>query len=165
MIFSSALLCGTNIFMIHEWSLEICLFWSWLLLRSCKRRSSQYKMLEICCRIIVAPRISFHSTLWPTEDQSMLQKYDADLDVICYGIIGLLNICLWLFVSHVIQVNIPRTKKTYCKNKECWKHTLHKVTQYKKGDDSLSAQGDSATFLNLVCYFVVRGKLIIVHFH
>jgi hypothetical protein len=94
-------------------------------------------------------------------------KYAADLDVICYAIIGLLNICLWLFVSHVIQVNTPKTKKTYCKNKECWKHTLHKVTQYKKGDDSLSAQGDSAsaTFLNLVCYFVVRGKLIIVHFH
>ncbi|CAN6203750.1 unnamed protein product, partial [Urochloa humidicola] len=30
---------------------------------------------------------------------------------------------------------------TYCKNKECRKHTLHKVTQYKKGKDSLSAQG------------------------
>ena len=45
------------------------------------------------------------------------------------------------FVSHVIQVNVPKTKKTYCKNKECRKHTLHKVTQYKKGKDSLSAQG------------------------
>jgi large subunit ribosomal protein L44e len=38
-------------------------------------------------------------------------------------------------------VNVPKTKKTYCKNKECRKHTLHKVTQYKKGKDSLSAQG------------------------
>ncbi|KAG0528807.1 hypothetical protein BDA96_05G044600 [Sorghum bicolor] len=38
------------------------------------------------------------------------------------------------------KVNIPKTKKTYCKNNECWKHTLHKVTQCKKGDDSLSAQ-------------------------
>jgi large subunit ribosomal protein L44e len=38
-------------------------------------------------------------------------------------------------------VNVPKTKKTYCKNKECKKHTLHKVTQYKKGKDSLSAQG------------------------
>ncbi|KAF3511792.1 hypothetical protein F2Q69_00008481 [Brassica cretica] len=38
-------------------------------------------------------------------------------------------------------VNIPKTKKTYCKNKECKKHTLHKVTQYKKGKDSLAAQG------------------------
>lgn len=39
------------------------------------------------------------------------------------------------------QVNVPKTKKTYCKNKECKKHTLHKVTQYKKGKDSLAAQG------------------------
>jgi large subunit ribosomal protein L44e len=38
-------------------------------------------------------------------------------------------------------VNVPKTRKTYCKNKECGKHTLHKVTQYKKGKDSLSAQG------------------------
>ncbi|XP_038974863.1 uncharacterized protein LOC103723197 isoform X2 [Phoenix dactylifera] len=48
-------------------------------------------------------------------------------------------------VSHLIhlafQVNVPKTKKTYCKNKACRKHTLHKVTQYKKGKDSLSAQG------------------------
>uniref|UniRef100_A0A8R7PCZ3 Uncharacterized protein n=1 Tax=Triticum urartu TaxID=4572 RepID=A0A8R7PCZ3_TRIUA len=27
-----------------------------------------------------------------------------------------------------LQVNVPKTKKTYCKNKECKKHTLHKVT-------------------------------------
>ena len=36
---------------------------------------------------------------------------------------------------------MPKTKKTYCKSKECKKHTLHKVTQYKKGKDSLAAQG------------------------
>nr|GMD13070.1 60S ribosomal protein L44 [Ipomoea batatas] len=40
-----------------------------------------------------------------------------------------------------IKVNVPKTKKTYCKSKECKKHTLHKVTQYKKGKDSLAAQG------------------------
>jgi large subunit ribosomal protein L44e len=28
-----------------------------------------------------------------------------------------------------------------CKGKECRKHTPHKVTQYKKGKDSLAAQG------------------------
>ena len=39
------------------------------------------------------------------------------------------------------MVNIPKVKKTYCKNKECKKHTTHKVTQYKKGKDSLAAQG------------------------
>jgi ribosomal protein L44E len=31
------------------------------------------------------------------------------------------------------QVNIPKTRKTYCKGKECRKHTQHKVTQYKAG--------------------------------
>ncbi|WJX21988.1 40s ribosomal protein L44e, variant 2 [Trifolium repens] len=40
-----------------------------------------------------------------------------------------------------IMVNVPKTKKTYCKSKECKKHTLHKVTQYKKGKDSIAAQG------------------------
>lgn len=34
-----------------------------------------------------------------------------------------------------------RTRRTYCKHKTCKKHTPHKVTQYKKGKDSLSAQG------------------------
>ncbi|XP_043707355.1 60S ribosomal protein L44 isoform X3 [Telopea speciosissima] len=43
--------------------------------------------------------------------------------------------------SFVKMVNVPKTKKTYCKSKECKKHTLHKVTQYKKGKDSLAAQG------------------------
>ncbi|PIN00418.1 60S ribosomal protein L44 [Handroanthus impetiginosus] len=42
---------------------------------------------------------------------------------------------------HLLEVNVPKTKKTYCKSKECRKHTLHKVTQYKKGKDSLAAQG------------------------
>ncbi|KAK7328207.1 hypothetical protein VNO77_22309 [Canavalia gladiata] len=41
----------------------------------------------------------------------------------------------------VTMVNVPKTKKTYCKSKECRKHTLHKVTQYKKGKDSIAAQG------------------------
>ncbi|ERN13032.1 hypothetical protein AMTR_s00040p00107140 [Amborella trichopoda] len=41
----------------------------------------------------------------------------------------------------IMQVNVPKTKKTYCKNKKCKKHTLHKVTQSKKGKDSLAAQG------------------------
>lgn len=31
------------------------------------------------------------------------------------------------------QVNIPKTRKTFCKGKECRKHTQHKVTQYKAG--------------------------------
>ena len=40
-----------------------------------------------------------------------------------------------------IMVNIPKTKKAYCKDAKCRKHTLHKVTQYKTGKASLYAQG------------------------
>lgn len=39
----------------------------------------------------------------------------------------------------VAQVNVPKTRRTYCK--KCKKHQPHKVTQYKKGKDSLYAQG------------------------
>ena len=47
-----------------------------------------------------------------------------------------------LFVALIwLQVNVPKTKKSFCRGKECKKHTLHKVTQYKKGKDSLFAQG------------------------
>uniref|UniRef100_A0A665VM28 60S ribosomal protein L36a n=1 Tax=Echeneis naucrates TaxID=173247 RepID=A0A665VM28_ECHNA len=38
-----------------------------------------------------------------------------------------------------LQVNVPKTRRTYCK--KCKKHQPHKVTQYKKGKDSLYAQG------------------------
>lgn len=31
------------------------------------------------------------------------------------------------------QVNVPKTRRTYCKGKDCRKHTQHKVTQYKAG--------------------------------
>eukprot|EP00793_Prasinoderma_coloniale_P003406 PRCOL_00006642-RA len=39
------------------------------------------------------------------------------------------------------MVNVPKSKKAYCKDAKCKKHTMHKVTQYKKGKDSLMAQG------------------------
>ncbi|KAK5071107.1 40s ribosomal protein L44e [Knufia obscura] len=39
------------------------------------------------------------------------------------------------------MVNVPKTRKTYCKGKACKKHTQHKVTQYKAGKASLFAQG------------------------
>ncbi|PWA95884.1 60S ribosomal protein L44 [Artemisia annua] len=59
-----------------------------------------------------------------------------DIECYCNDTIGysLFWLTLW-------QVNVPKTKKTFCKNKACGKHTLHKVTQYKKGKDSLAAQG------------------------
>eukprot|EP00727_Mastigamoeba_balamuthi_P005788 m51a1_g1829 putative 60S ribosomal protein L44e (106) ;mRNA; r:534523-535102 len=37
------------------------------------------------------------------------------------------------------MVTIPKQKKTFCP--KCKKHTNHKVAQYKKGKDSLWAQG------------------------
>lgn len=39
------------------------------------------------------------------------------------------------------MVNVPKTRKTFCKGRECGKHTLHKVTQYKAGKASSFAQG------------------------
>merc|ERR1711893_194836 len=39
------------------------------------------------------------------------------------------------------MVNIPKTRKTFCKAAKCKRHTLHKVTQYKAGKASLYAQG------------------------
>lgn len=43
--------------------------------------------------------------------------------------------------TNIIIVNVPKTRRTYCKGKECRKHTQHKVTQYKAGKASLFAQG------------------------
>ncbi len=39
------------------------------------------------------------------------------------------------------MVNIPKTRRTYCKGKSCKKHTQHRVTQYKAGKASLVALG------------------------
>eukprot|EP01115_Flamella_aegyptia_P006992 TRINITY_DN28_c1_g1_i1.p1 TRINITY_DN28_c1_g1~~TRINITY_DN28_c1_g1_i1.p1 ORF type:complete len:105 (+),score=27.82 TRINITY_DN28_c1_g1_i1:59-373(+) len=37
------------------------------------------------------------------------------------------------------MVNIPKKMNTYCR--KCKKHTPHKVGQYKKGKESIAAQG------------------------
>mmetsp|Transcript_43923 Transcript_43923/g.138662 ORF Transcript_43923/g.138662 Transcript_43923/m.138662 type:complete len:108 (+) Transcript_43923:737-1060(+) len=39
------------------------------------------------------------------------------------------------------MVNFPKELKSYCKHKDCKNHQKWKVTQYKKGKDSLYAQG------------------------
>lgn len=39
----------------------------------------------------------------------------------------------------LMQVNVPKTKKAFCKG--CKKHMTMKVTQYKTGKASLYAQG------------------------
>ena len=37
------------------------------------------------------------------------------------------------------MVAVTKSRKTYCR--KCKTHTLHKVSQYKKGKESFSAQG------------------------
>merc|ERR1712146_203039 len=39
------------------------------------------------------------------------------------------------------MVHIPKKKNTFCPAAGCRKHTPHRVTQYKKGKDSLLKQG------------------------
>ncbi|XP_045438376.1 60S ribosomal protein L36a isoform X1 [Pipistrellus kuhlii] len=46
---------------------------------------------------------------------------------------------LSLLIALANMVNVPKTRRTFCK--KCGKHQPHKVTQYKKGKDSLYAQG------------------------
>lgn len=41
--------------------------------------------------------------------------------------------------AHANMVNVAKTRRTFCK--KCGKHQPHKATQYKKGKDSLYAQG------------------------
>jgi ribosomal protein L44E len=43
--------------------------------------------------------------------------------------------------AFALQVNIPKQKKAFCAAKQCRKHQLHKVTQYKAGKAKLYVQG------------------------
>ncbi|EPE29409.1 Zn-binding ribosomal protein [Glarea lozoyensis ATCC 20868] len=54
-----------------------------------------------------------------------------------------IELCDWHTSPYADQrmVNVPKTRRTYCKGKDCRKHTQHKVTQYKAGKASLFAQG------------------------
>uniref|UniRef100_A0A8C4QE24 60S ribosomal protein L36a n=1 Tax=Eptatretus burgeri TaxID=7764 RepID=A0A8C4QE24_EPTBU len=52
---------------------------------------------------------------------------------------GFIDLFILFFQCLCVQVNVPKTRRTFCKR--CRKHQLHKVTQYKKGKDSLYAQG------------------------
>merc|ERR1711875_100379 len=54
---------------------------------------------------------------------------------------GIFNSLSGLFRVPSKMVNVPKTRRTYCKGKKCRKHTLHKVSQYKAGKASLYAQG------------------------
>nr|CAI9699673.1 unnamed protein product [Rangifer tarandus platyrhynchus] len=58
----------------------------------------------------------------------VIRESNSDTKIIAVAGIALAN-----------MVNIPKTGQTFCK--KCGKHQPHKVTQYKKGKDSLYAQG------------------------
>jgi len=47
------------------------------------------------------------------------------------------------------QVNVPKTRRTYCKGKDCRKHTQHKVTQYKAGKVDRIAESTSFSLTSL----------------
>merc|ERR1711948_77188 len=47
----------------------------------------------------------------------------------------------FFFQINFTMVNVPKSRRTFCKGKKCKKHTTHKVTQYKAGKASLYAQG------------------------
>merc|ERR1712058_219523 len=46
-----------------------------------------------------------------------------------------------IFHVNFTMVNVPKSRRTFCKAKKCKRHTNHKVTQYKAGKASLYAQG------------------------
>jgi len=59
-------------------------------------------------------------------------------------LLGLVRACVLILLVMdyaLFQVVVPKSRKTFCPAKECRKHTLHKVTQYKTGKASLFAQG------------------------
>merc|ERR1712086_136651 len=45
------------------------------------------------------------------------------------------------YLNHSKMVSVRKTRKTYCAAECCRNHQVHKVTQYKKGKESLAAQG------------------------
>lgn len=55
------------------------------------------------------------------------------------------------------QVNVPKTRRTYCKGKDCRKHTQHKVTQYKAGKVQYSIEISNT--LELTCWIRLRCSL------
>ena len=46
-----------------------------------------------------------------------------------------------LLANIYLMANVPKTRRTFCKGKQCRKHTLHKTTQYKRGKQRKTAQG------------------------
>ena len=55
---------------------------------------------------------------------------------------------------------MPKTKRAFCKDKSCKKHTVHKVTQYKTGKASLYAQGERTRTHTLMAALLALPTLL-----
>ncbi|CAH3162438.1 unnamed protein product, partial [Pocillopora meandrina] len=55
------------------------------------------------------------------------------------------------------QVNVPKQRRTYCKGKNCRRHTLHKVTQYKKEKIVFTLRENAVTIVNSQAMVVKRN--------
>ncbi|ODV87490.1 hypothetical protein CANARDRAFT_194451, partial [[Candida] arabinofermentans NRRL YB-2248] len=75
-----------------------------------------------------------------TTTKSVLKNWYYYTRVLLYEFNDLSNYYIEL-PRELIDFNVPKTRKTYCKGKACKKHTQHRVTQYKAGKASLYAQG------------------------
>ena len=73
-----------------------------------------------------------------TENEYMVDLYVAVSSVLTFAPV-FYNSLHREDTSAAKMVNVPKTRRTFCK--KCGKHQPHKVTQYKKGKDSLYAQG------------------------
>ena len=61
------------------------------------------------------------------------------------------------------MVHVPKTERTYCWKAK--KHTVHKISQYKKGNDSLVAQGKRRYLkINLRNRLPKSNDCLITHF-
>ena len=46
-----------------------------------------------------------------------------------------------MYENLCLQVNIPKSRRTFCPDPKCNKHQKFRVTQYKKSQESKAAQG------------------------
>merc|ERR1712150_217008 len=68
------------------------------------------------------------------------------------GSFKLISITLLNYTLSSEMVNIPKVRRTFCKYKECKRHTQHKVTQYKAGKRNPKALGERRYHMKLRGY-------------
>lgn len=112
-------------------------------LRAAQGRRNGPRLWSACSSVIVdrsnginsrgqLPALHTHTSPFAHEYTESLQI--SSLTRIAHGLSeleGLLRLRLTLQNSLTLcsQVNVPKTRRTYCKGKDCKKHTQHKVTR------------------------------------